>query len=184
MTMQYNFVDESTAFGSLETKENIHSYPIHTQQDKYYMYNMITTNDLWQSSTSNNDPNDQSVYFPTSFDFNNLSSNPIEHLTMTNDFDYQPLPDVSSSYLVDPYFTHSTSTDYSSSAYISPTNSYQHFHSMYTNTNDAVPSESTFIDTQSDYQSISLSRDSSVIKMHGHNGMCINSQCSTSRHGY
>jgi len=158
---------------------------------------MITTSDIWQTSSTNSNTINQSFYFPSSFDFNN-SSNPNQYHTMdNNNYDYQSLPDVSSSYLIDPYshmFTNnysidpyststsynSTSMDYSSSGYISTTDSYQHAHPMYTN----VPPVSSSLDIQPDYQSTTSQWDSAMIKMRSHDGMYTNSLCSiASRNG-
>jgi hypothetical protein len=152
--------------------------------------NMITTSDIWQTSSSNSNTINQSFYFPSSFDFNN-ASNPSQYHTMdTNNYDYQSLPDVSSSYLIDPYshmFTNNysidpysiqtayntTSMDYSSSSYISTTDSYQHLHPMYANTNVPVSSylSSSSIDIQPDYQSTTTQWDSAMIKMRSHESM-------------
>ncbi|CAF1560008.1 unnamed protein product, partial [Rotaria sordida] len=112
-------------------------------------------NNIEQNSSSNSNTLNQSFYFPSSFDFNS-SSNPSQyHTTDNNNYDYQLLPDVSSSYLIDPYFHmfidnypidpyttqttyNSTSMDYSSSTYISTTtpptttDSHQHLRPMYT----------------------------------------------------
>jgi len=147
---------------------------------------MITTSDIWQTSSTNSNTINQSFYFPSSFDFNN-SSNPNQYHTMeNNNYDYQSLPDVSSSYLIDPYshmFTNnysidpyststaynSTSMDYSSSGYISTTDSYQHAHPMYTN----VPPVSSSLDIQPDYQSTTSQWDSAMIKMRSHDGMYV-----------
>jgi hypothetical protein len=162
---------------------------------------MITTSDLWQTSSSNSNPINQSFYFPSSFDFNPSSSNPSQYHPMDNsNYDYQSLPDVSSSYLIDPYahmFTNNysidsyttqtaynpPSMDYSSSTYISPTDSYQNLHPMYTNTNVvAAPVPSYFssslssIDIQPEYQSTTTSQwDSAMIKMRSHDSMYTNS---------
>jgi hypothetical protein len=161
---------------------------------------MITTSDLWQTSSSNSNTINQSFYFPSSFDFNSSSSNPSQyHLMDNNNYDYQSLPDVSSSYLIDPYahmFTnnysidpYSTQTaynppsmDYSSSTYISTTDSYQHLHPMYTNTNVVAPpvssyfsSSSSSIDIQPEYQSTTSQWDSAMIKMRSHDSMYTNS---------
>ena len=152
---------------------------------------MITTSDIWQTSSSNSNTINQSFYFPSSFDFNN-SSNPNQYHTMdNNNYDYQSLPDVSSSYLIDPYahmFTNNysvdpystqTSMDYtsSSSAYISTTDTYQYGHPMYTNTNMNIPpvSSASAFDIQPDYQSTTLQWDSTMIKMRSHDGMYTNS---------
>jgi len=159
---------------------------------------MITTSDIWQTSSSNSNTINQSFYFPSSFDFNN-SSNPSQYHTIdSNNYDYQSLPDVSSSYLIDPYSHmfannysidpystqtayNSTSMDYSSSTYISTTDSYQHLHPMYTNTNVVAPpvssylSSSSSIDIQPDYQSTTSQWDSAMIKMRCHDGTYTNS---------
>ena len=161
---------------------------------------MITTSDIWQSSSSNSNTINQSFYFPSSLDFNN-SSNLSQYHTIDNDnYDYQSLPDVSSSYLIDPYshmFTNnysidpysiqtayntSTSMDYSSSSYISTTDSYQHLHPMYTNTNIYAPPVSSSIDIQPDYQSTTTTTqwDSAMIKIRSHDSMYTNSLYSTS----
>ena len=139
----------------------------------------MATNDLWQSSTSNYSP----LYLPISCDLTNSSSDLCQYHTMENNFDYQPLPDISSSYLIDPYspmFTNNYSIDpysmYSTSTYISPTDSHQHLDPMYTNANVTVPSASSSTDIQPDYRSISSPWDSSTIKIDGHNGMYTNSQ--------
>ncbi|CAF3909451.1 unnamed protein product [Rotaria sp. Silwood1] len=201
--MQYDFVDESTEIESsngLETKENMNFYQTYQPQDSFLKTtisnsNMITTSDIWQTSSSNSNTLNQSFYFPSSFDFNN-SSNPSQYHTIdNNNYDYQSLPDVSSSYLIDPYshmFTNnysidpyttqttynSTSMDYSSSSYISTTttttDSYQHLHPMYTNTNVTVPPVSSYmssspsIDIQPDYQSTTSQWDSTMIKIRSH----------------
>jgi hypothetical protein len=164
---------------------------------------MITTSDIWQNSSSNSNTTNQSFYCPSSFDFNNSSNLSHYHTMDNNNYDYQPLPDVSSSsYLIDPYshmFTNnysidpyttqtsynSTSMDYSSSAYISTTDSYQHLHPMYANTNVTTPPVSSYllsssIDIQPDYQSTTSQGDSTMIKMRSHDGMYTNSWCSTS----
>ncbi|CAF2066253.1 unnamed protein product [Rotaria magnacalcarata] len=56
----------------------------------------------------------QSFYFPSSFDINN-SSNPSQYHTIDNmNYDYQLLPDISSSYLIDPHshtYTNNCSID-------------------------------------------------------------------------
>jgi hypothetical protein len=158
---------------------------------------MITTSDIWQTSSSNSNTINQSFYFPSSFDFNN-SSNPSQYHTIdNNNYDYQSLPDVSSSYLIDPYshmFTNNysmdpystqtgynpTSMDYSSSTYISSTDSYQHLHPMYTNTNVIAPPVSSYfssssMDIQPDYQSTTSQWDSPMIKMRSHESMYTNS---------
>ncbi|CAF1171717.1 unnamed protein product [Adineta steineri] len=205
--MQYDFVDELTeiaSFDGLETKENMHLYQTHQPQDSFLKStisnsNMITTSDIWQTSSSNSNTINQSFYFPSSFDFNN-TSNPNQYHTMdNNNYDYNSLPDVSSSsastYLMDPYshmFTNnypidpystqtsynSTSMDYTSSTYLSTTtDSYQHLHPMYTNTNGmTIPpassylssSSSSCIDIQPDYQSTMSQWDSTMIKMRTH----------------
>jgi hypothetical protein len=113
-----------------------------------------------------------------------------------NNYDYQSLPDVSSSYLIDPYSHmfannysidsystqtsyNSTSMDYSSSTYIPTTDSYQHLHPMYTNTNVVAPPVSSYlsssIDIQPDYQSTTTQWDSAMIKMRSHDSMYTNS---------
>ncbi|CAF1001081.1 unnamed protein product [Adineta steineri] len=206
--MQYDFVDELTeiaSFDGLETKENMHLYQTHQPQDSFLKStisnsNMITTSDIWQTSSSNSNTINQSFYFPSSFDFNN-TSNPNQYHTMdNNNYDYNSLPDVSSSsasastYLMDPYshmFTNnypvdpystqtsynSTSMDYTSSTYLSTTDSYQHLHPMYTNTNGmTIPPASSYIsspsssciDIQPDYQSTMSQWDSTMIKMRTH----------------
>lgn len=157
---------------------------------------MITTSDTWQTSSSTN----QSFYFPTSFDLNS-SSNPSQYHTIdNNNYDYQSLPDISSSYLIDPYSHmfannysidpystqtayNSTSMDYTSSTYISTTDSYQHLHPMYTNTNVIAPpvSSSSSFDIHPDYQSTTSQWDSTMIKMRSHESMYTNSQ---SRNGW
>ncbi|CAF3516579.1 unnamed protein product [Rotaria sordida] len=203
--MQYDFIDESTDIecrNGLETKENMNFYQTYQPQDSFLKTtisnsNMITTSDIWQTSSSNSNTLNQSFYFPSSFDFNN-SSNPSQYQTIdNNNYDYQTLPDVSPSYLIDPYshmFTNnysidpytnqttynSTSMDYSSSTYISTattTDSYQHLHPMYTNTNITVPSVSSYIDIQPDYQSTTTTTssqwDSTMMKMHSHDDPLI-----------
>ncbi|CAF1132191.1 unnamed protein product [Rotaria sordida] len=204
--MQYDFIDESTDIecrNGLETKENMNFYQTYQPQDSFLKTtisnsNMITTSDIWQTSSSNSNTLNQSFYFPSSFDFNN-SSNPSQYHTIdNNNYDYQTLPDVSPSYLIDPYshmFTNnysidpytnqttynSTSMDYSSSTYISTatttTDSYQHLHPMYTNTNITVPSVSSYIDIQPDYQSTTTTTssqwDSTMMKMHSHDDPLI-----------
>ena len=146
---------------------------------------MITTSDLWQTSTlsSNSNSINQSFYFPSTSDLNPSQYHTIDN----NNYDYQTLPDASSSYLIDPYshmFTNNysidpyttqtiyntTSMDYSSSTY---TDSYQHLHPMYTNSNVVLPpvSSSSYMDIQPDYQSTSTQWDSSMIKMRSHDSM-------------
>ncbi|UJR13959.1 hypothetical protein I4U23_000962 [Adineta vaga] len=204
--MQYDFVDESADIeniGNLETKDNMHLYSTHQSQDSFLKStisnsNTITTSDMWQTTsslpTTNSNTINQSFYFPTSFDFNHTSNSNQYQTTDNNNYDYQPLPDASSSYLIDPYsnmFTNnysidpyssqtpsynSTSMDYSSSTYMSTTDSYQHFHPMYTNTNMTMPSvpsylsstPSSSIDIQPDYQSTMSQWDSTMIKMRTH----------------
>ena len=165
---------------------------------------MITTGDIWQTSSSNSNSINQSFYFPTSFDLNS-SSNPSQYHPMdTNNYDYQSLPDVSSSYLIDPYahmFTNNYSIDpyatqtaynppamdYSSSTYISTADSYQHLHPMYANSNVVAspPVSSSYfssssIDIQAEYQSTTSQWDSAMIRMRSHDSMYTNSKCSTS----
>jgi len=195
--MQYDFTDKSPVINDLEMEENIHSYPIYQQQQQYkycifylqteskilicFFYsilkstlsnsNMMTTSDIWQSSPSNSNTNYQSLYFPSSFDFNNSKQ---YHTTDNNHFDYQ-----SSSYLIDPYShtfpnnystnSYSTQTVYNStsmesSTYFTPIDSYQNFHSIYTDPNRTLPSSSS-----------SSQWDLGTIKMPNHDGMYINS---------
>lgn len=161
---------------------------------------ITTTSDLWQSPSPNSNTINQSFYFQSSFDFNH-STNPSQYHTIENNsYDYQLLPDVSSSYLIDPYSQlltnsysidpyssaqttyNSTSMDYSSSTYASTTDSYQHVHPMYNNTNVTAtpvssyfPSSSSPFDIQSNYQSTSSQWDSTGMKMYSHDGMYTNS---------
>ena len=144
----------------------------------------MTTSDIWQSSTLNSNKNYQSLSFPSSYNINNSNQ---FHTTDNNHFDYQPSP-----YLIDPY-SHVFPSNYSidpysnqavynpasmeSSTYIAPTDTYQHFRPIY---DDPTPAPSS-IDTQLDYQSISSQWDLGTMKMPSHNGMYMNSKCSTSR---
>ena len=148
--------------------------------------NMMTTSDPWPSSTSNSNTNYQSFYFPSSLNFNNSNQ---YHTTDNNQFDYQTSSDISSSYLIDPYShifpnnysmdSYSTpavvynSTPMESSPYISPTDSYQHLHSIYTDPNIAIPSASSSIDIQFDYPSTSSQWDLGTITMPSHDSMYI-----------
>jgi hypothetical protein len=122
---------------------------------------MITTSDIWQSSPSNSNTNYQSLYFPSSFDFNNCKQ---YHTTDKNYFDYQSSSDISSTYLTDSY---STQTVYNSTSI----DSYQNLHSIYTDTNITLPFSSPSIN----YQPIPSQWDLDTIKMSSHNGMYINS---------
>ncbi|CAF2146119.1 unnamed protein product [Rotaria magnacalcarata] len=170
--MQYDFTNQSSMTNDLTMEENIHSYPIYQQEHKYYSAvsnNMIPTSDLWQSSLSNSNASYQPVYFPSSVDFNN--SNQYSSIDNYN-FDYQSSSDISSthlfdpysntlpdSYSIDPYSTQAAynSTPIESSTYITPTESYQILHPMYTHSNATAPSStsssSSSMDIQLDYQS-------------------------------
>ncbi|CAF3872819.1 unnamed protein product [Rotaria sp. Silwood2] len=157
--MQYEFTNESTMINDLTMEENIHSYPIYQQQQQQHNVlksivsnnNIITTNDICQSSLSNSNTNYQSFYFPSSIDFNNSNQ---YHSTDNYHFDYQSSWDISSTQLIDPYsniFPNSSSIDsYSnqtiynstsieSSTYMTPTDSYQTLHPIYTHSNVTVP---------------------------------------------
>ena len=161
---------------------------------------------MWQPTSSSssvplvdNNANNQSFYFPSSFDFNH-TPNAVQYQTTENNYDYQALSDTSSSYLIDPYshmftnnysmnpYTSQTSSynapsmDYPSSTYMSTTDSYPNLHSMYTNTTMTAPpplipsylsstSSSSSIDIQPDYQSTMSQWDSSMIKLPSHDGM-------------
>lgn len=143
---------------------------------------MFNTGDLWSNSSSNSNTTttNQSFYFPSSFDFN---SNPY-HSFDNQTYDYQTLPDVSSSYLIDPYShmftnnysidpTYSTSTgyntsamDYSSSTYIPTTDTYQAMPSMYPNVAVVPPSSNYFASSSAtEYPSSTSQWDSTMIKM-------------------
>jgi hypothetical protein len=147
---------------------------------------MMTTSDIWSSSTSNSNTNYQSFYFNNFNQYNTIDN---------NHFDYQPLSDNSSPYLIDPYThlfpnnypvdSYSTQTVYNSipmesSTYIPPTDSYQHLYSTHTDPNVAIPPASS---SSIHYQSTSSQWDSGTIKMPSHDSMYKNSSCSTSRNG-
>ena len=159
---------------------------------------------MWQSTTSsssvavvNHNTSNQSFYFPSSFDFNH-TPNAVQYQTIENNYDYQPLPDTSSSYLIDPYshmftnnysmnpYTSQTSSynapsmDYSSSTYMSTTEPYPNLHTMYTNTTAMAPPVSSYLsstslsssnDIQPDYQPPMSQWDSAMIKLPSHDGM-------------
>ncbi|CAF1445151.1 unnamed protein product [Adineta ricciae] len=207
--MQYDFVDGSADIENmvdLEAKDNMHLYPTHQFPDSFLKStttnsNIVTTSDVWQSTSSsssvavvNNNASNQSFYFPSSFDFNH-TPHAVQYQTIENNYDYQPLPDASSSYLTDPYshmFTNSysmnpytsqtssynaPSMDYPSSTYMSTTDPYPNLHSMYTNTTTTAPpvpsylsstSLSSSIDIQPDYQSTMPQWDSAMMKLPSH----------------
>ena len=169
--------------------------------------NMITNSDLWSTTTSNSNPNNGSFYFPSTFDLN-MSTHPSQYSTIdnSNNYDYQALPDLSSSYLTDPYsqmFTNnyslesyntptsynSNSMDYSSSNYLPTTDSYPQIHSMYTNSNGSTSMVSSYlppaqVENQPDYQSTISQWDSTMMKMRSHDGMYTNGRRSkSSRNG-
>ncbi len=125
---------------------------------------MITTSDIWQSSPSNSNTNYQSLYFPSSFNFNNCKQ---YHTTDNNYFDYQLSSDISSTYLNDSY---STQIVYNSTS-TTPIDSYQNLHSIYTDTNITLPFSSPSID----YQPTPSQWDLGTIKMSSHNSMYMNS---------
>ena len=133
----------------------------------------MTNGDIWSSNHNSTTPStsSSSFYFPSSFDFNMSTtySHPSQYSTLDNsNYDYQTIPDVSSSYISDPYasqmfnsnypmdpYSNANSTgystnsiDYSSSNYLSHNDSYQHLYPMYstgtmsTNTNVVVPNSS------------------------------------------
>jgi hypothetical protein len=150
---------------------------------------MITTSDIWQSSPSNSNTNDPSFYFPSSCNSKQY------HETDNHYFDYQISSDISASYLTDPYshiFPNNYTTDlYSSqtvynsismesSTYLTPTDSYQNLHPIYTDSTLNLPSSSSSMD----YQSASSQWDARIIKMPNYEGMYMNLSCSTSRNGY
>jgi len=174
---------------------------------------MLASSDLWQSTSTNSNSLNQSFYFPPSFDFNSSTTNPNQqyHTTDNTNYDYHTLPDTTTSYLVDPYshmfptnysfdpYTTTTTTttqtaynstpmDYSSSTYLSSTDTYSHLHPIYTNTNVLTPpvssssyfsSSSSSLDIQPDYQSSSSTTtsqwDSTMIKMPSHESTYSNS---------
>jgi len=141
---------------------------------------MMTVNDIWQLSTTNSNTNYQSFYFPSSIDFNN--SNQYHHTTDNNHFDYQPSIDIPSTYPIDPNshrFPNNYSMDpypvqpvYNStpiepSTYITSTDSYPNLH----DSNVTLPSTSSSIDIQLDYQPTSSQWDSGTTKMPSDDGM-------------
>ncbi len=146
--------------------------------------NMMTVNDIWQLSTTNSNTNYQSFYFPSSIDFNN--ANQYHHTTDNNHFDYQPSIDIPSTYLIDPnshIFPNNYSMDpyplqpvYNStpiepSTYITSTDSYPNLHSICKDSNVTLPSTSSSIDIQLDYQPTSSQWDSGTTKMPSDDGM-------------
>lgn len=158
---------------------------------------MIASSDIWSSNATNSNSSNSSFYFQTSFDLN-MSTHPSQYSNLDNsNYDYQALPDISTNYLTDPYSqmfnnnysgdSYSTSTsynttsmDYGSSNYLTTTESYQQVQSMYSNGNSSLSTNSSYlplsqVDTQTDYQSSLSQWDASVIKMHSHDSMYIQS---------
>jgi len=144
---------------------------------------MMTTSDICQSSSSNSNTNYQSLYFPSSLDFNNSKQ---YHTTDNNYFDYQSSSDISSTYLIDPYShifpnnysmdSYSTQTVYHSTSIESPTyltsiDSYQNLHSIYTDPNITLSSSPSSIDYQSTFSQWDFGKN----KMPSHDGMYMNS---------
>ncbi|CAF0750165.1 unnamed protein product [Rotaria sordida] len=176
--MQYGFTND------LDMEQNIHSYPIYQQQQQQQQQHnflkssvsnnsMITTNDIYQSSLSNSNTNYQSFYFPSSIDFDNSNQ---YHSTDNYHFDYQSSSDISSTHLTDSYsniFSNNSSIDpYSTqtvynSTYMTPTDSYETHHPIYTHSNTAVPSTSS-IGIQLNYQSTMSQWNLDRMKMSSH----------------
>ena len=140
-----------------DMEENINSYPIYQQSNfkpTLLDSNMMSSNDIWQSSpSSNSNTNYQSYYVPSSFDSK-------EYQTIENHhFNYQSTFDHSSTSRITPYSyafpnncsvveSYSTQTGYNSpsiesSIYFTPTDSYHNIHSIYTDPNVILPSSAS-----------------------------------------